>query len=274
MERSAVIESVKVAGCQLPVVGSRNLCIMTQQPATTLHRLASPAVFSRLSQKLLPWLSVSTAALLAYGLYLAFIASPPDYQQGESVRIMYLHVPSAWLCMAIYGLMALCSASWLVYRHPLADLIARCAAPLGAAFTLVVLLTGAIWGKPTWGAWWVWDARLTSVLILFFLYLGYIGLTAADYIDDKNRMAAAILSLMGAINLPIIKFSVEWWNTLHQPASMLRMAGSSIDTSMQTPLFVMFGGLTGLFVICLLMRVQAALLQQKWRRMQLQSMRR
>lgn len=241
--------------------------------ASAFHRLASPAAFTRFSNKLLPWVAAATVGLLAYGLYLALFISPPDYQQGETVRIMYLHVPCAWLCMAIYGLMAVCSASWLVYRHPLADLIARCAAPLGASFTLIVLLTGSIWGKPTWGAWWVWDARLTSVLILFFLYLGYMAITKVDYIDDKNRMAAAILSLLGAINLPIIKFSVEWWNTLHQPASVIRVGGSTIDATMQTPLFIMFAGLTSLFILCLLLRVQAALLQQKWRRMQLQSMR-
>ncbi len=236
--------------------------------------LARPAAFGRLAARILPWLVPLTVALLAYGLYLGLFASPPDYQQGETVRIMYVHVPSAWLSIAIYGLMALCSIFWLIYKHPLADLIARCAAPVGAAFTLIVLITGALWGKPTWGAWWVWDARLTSVLILFFLYVGYISLTTVDYIDDKNRTAAAILSLIGAINLPIIKFSVEWWNTLHQPASVLRLDGPTIDPAMLTPLMVMCAGFVGLFLICLILRVQAALNRQKWRRLLLQTMRR
>lgn len=240
----------------------------------SLHTLARPAAFARVSARILPLLVPFTLALLAYGMYLALMASPPDYQQGETVRIMYVHVPSAWLGMGIYGLMALCSIFWLVYKHPLADLIARCAAPIGAAFTLIVLITGALWGKPTWGAWWVWDARLTSVLILFFLYIGYISLTTVDYIDDKNRTAAAILSLIGAINLPIIKFSVEWWNTLHQPASVLRLDGPTIDPAMLTPLLVMFAAFTGLFLVCLFLRVQAALNRQKWRRLLLQTMRR
>jgi heme exporter protein C len=241
--------------------------------SSLFHSLARPVVFARLSARILPVLIPLTVTLLAYGFYLALIASPPDYQQGETVRIMYIHVPCAWLSMGIYGLMALCSIFWFIYKHPLADLIARSAAPLGAAFTLIVLITGSLWGKPTWGAWWVWDARLTSVLILFFLYVGYISLTTVDFIDDKNRMAAAILSLVGAVNLPIIKFSVEWWNTLHQPASVIRLSGSTIDPSMLTPLLVMFAGLTGLFITCLLLRVQGALWQQKWRRMVLQSMR-
>lgn len=238
----------------------------------SFHQLASPARFSRFSQRMIPFLAVFSALSLAYGLYLSLLASPPDYQQGETVRIMYLHVPSAWLCMMIYGIMALCSAFWLIWKHPLADVMARNAAPIGAAFTLVVLITGSLWGKPMWGSWWVWDARLTSVLVLFFLYLGYIALTAVDVIDDKNRNAAAILSLLGAINLPIIKFSVDWWNTLHQPASVLRLDGPAIHSSMLWPLFTMFAGLFSLFLLCWLMRVQAGLYHQKWRRIQLQSM--
>ncbi len=236
------------------------------------HALARPATFARLTRRLLPPLSALCAALLAYGLYLALIMSPPDYQQGETVRIMYVHVPSAWLSLGAYVVMAAGSACYLIWRHPLGDLLAREAAPLGAVFTLITLLTGALWGKPMWGAWWVWDARLTSVLILFFMYMGYIGITQTEVITEANRKIAAILALVGFINIPIIKFSVEWWNTLHQPASILRRGGVSIDGSMLQPLFIMFGGLLCLFIICLLMRVQARIYEQKWRRIQLQSL--
>ena len=236
------------------------------------HTLANPAAFARFAARLVWPLMAASVALLGYGIYLALLASPPDYQQGETVRIMYVHVPSAWLSMGIYALMALCSLSWLVWRHPLADLIARSAAPLGAMFTALVLITGSLWGKPMWGAWWVWDARLTSVLVLFFLYLSYIALTSDDVIDNQARNRAAVLSLIGAVNLPIIKWSVEWFNTLHQPASVIRMGGSTIDAQMLTPLLMMFGGLTCFFLLCLIWRVQAAMDHQKWRRLQLQKL--
>ncbi len=196
-----------------------------------ISTLANPSTFMRLSGKLLPWLAGITAVLFVRGLTLAFRA-PPDYQQGETVRIMYIHVPSAWLSMACYTLIAISSAGYLIWRHPLADVSAKAAAPIGATFTLLALVTGSLWGKPMWGAYWVWDARLTSVLILFFLYLGLIALRQA--IDDPGRAgrAAAILSLIGAVNIPIIKFSVNWWNTLHQPASVIRADGPTIDPSL------------------------------------------
>lgn len=240
--------------------------------SSRLHALANPAAFARFSQRIVWPMLMLGVATLGYGLYLALLASPPDYQQGETVRIMYIHVPSAWLSMGIYAMMAVCSAIWLVWRHPLADLLARNAAPLGAIFTAIVLITGSLWGKPMWGAWWVWDARLTSVLILFFLYLGYMALADEDLIDNRSRSRVAIFSLVGAVNLPIIKFSVNWWNTLHQPASVLRSGGSSLDASMLKPLLVVFLGLSCLFAVCLIWRVQAAMAHQKWRRQQLQKM--
>jgi heme exporter protein C len=197
-----------------------------------------------LSSRVLPWASVIAAALIAYGLYLALLDSPADYQQGETVRIMYIHVPCAWLSMMIYGLIALSSFGLLVFRHPLADVSAKAAAPIGAAFTFLALLTGSLWGKPMWGTYWVWDARLTSVLILFFLYLGLIALRAA--LDDESAAAklTAVLALVGVTILPIIKFSVNWWNTLHQPSTDFT---STVDPSMRWPLLIMAIGFTILF---------------------------
>ena len=195
-----------------------------------LHFLANPARFRRFSQRVLPSLSLATVLAFCVGLYFALVQSPPDYQQGETVRIMFVHVPSAWLSMAGYGLLAVLGASLLVWRHPLAALMARAAAPVGACFALVCLLTGSLWGRPMWGTYWVWDARLTSMLLLFFLYLGHIALSRAYDDPDRGDRAAAILALIGAINLPIIKFSVDWWNTLHQPASVAQ-ARRPVDPS-------------------------------------------
>ena len=237
-----------------------------------MHFLANPARFSRLSKKLLPLLAAGCAAALGYGLYLALWASPEDYQQGMTVRIMYVHVPAAWLSLMIYAGMAVASASYLIWKHPLADIIAQESAPIGATLTFITLVTGSLWGKPMWGAWWVWDARLTSVLILFFLYIGYIMLLQSGQPGERSSRAVAILALVGAINLPIIKFSVDWWNTLHQPASVFRMDGPSIDSSMLTPLLVMALGFVLLYLCLLLLRVQAALIRQKIRRLQWQQM--
>jgi heme exporter protein C len=233
-----------------------------------MHRFANPAQFNRLANRLLPWLAAATATLLAYGLAQALWISPPDYQQGESVRIMYVHVPSAWMSMGVYAVMAISSAMFLIWKHPLADIIARCSAPLGAGFTFVTLATGSLWGKPMWGTWWVWDARLTSVLILFFLYIGYIALSDSFAHQERGKKICAILALVGFANIPVIRFSVEWWNTLHQPASIIRSGGMAIDPSMQIPLFTM-GLAFALFYACLLLvRVKTALLQQKIRRLQ------
>ncbi|WP_269332584.1 heme ABC transporter permease [Futiania mangrovi] len=199
---------------------------------------ANPARFMRLSSRLLPWVAALALAALTVGVPMSFMA-PPDYQQGETVRIMYVHVPAAWMAMFAYATIAVASLFSLIWRHPLADACARQAAPLGAGFTLIALVTGSLWGEPMWGTWWVWDARLTSVLLLFFLYLGYMALWAAIEDPAKAARAAAILGLAGAINLPVIKFSVDWWNTLHQPASVLRLDGPTIHPDMLWPLLVM-----------------------------------
>jgi heme exporter protein C len=223
--------------------------------------LANPAVFMRLSAGLLPWLTAITVISFIVGLYLAF-TSPPDYQQGETVRIMYVHVPSSWLAMACYVLIAISSAGLLIWRHPLADVAAQTAAPIGAVFNLLALVTGSLWGKPTWGTYWEWDGRLTSFLILFFLYLGLIALRRA--IDEPGRAgrAAAILSLIGVVNVPIIKFSVDWWNTLHQPDS-ISLSGSAIDVSMLIPLFVMMFAFSALFIVLHLKTMRAEILRRR-----------
>jgi heme exporter protein C len=208
------------------------------------QRLANPTRFMELSARISPWVTGMSAILLVYGLYLAFFNSPADYQQGETVRIMYIHVPCAWLAMMIYGIVALSSFGLLVFRHPLADVSAKAAAPIGAAFTLLALLTGSLWGKPMWGTYWVWDARLTSVLLLFFLYLGLIALRSA--LEDESAAAklTAVLALVGVTLLPIIKFSVNWWNTLHQPSTDFT---STVDPSMRLPLLVMALAFTLMF---------------------------
>jgi heme exporter protein C len=228
-----------------------------------LTRFANPARFMRASGKALPWLGAATSCVLMAGLFWSLVAAPPDYQQGETVRIMFIHVPSAWMALSIYLFMAVSSAVALVWRHPLAEIAGQAAAPVGAGFTLVCLATGSLWGRPMWGAWWVWDARLTSVLVLFFLYLGYIALVNA--FDDRGRgaRAGALLALVGVVNLPIIKFSVDWWNTLHQPASVVRIGGPAIATSMLLPLLVMAIAFALLFFWLLLLRMRTALNQRK-----------
>jgi heme exporter protein C len=221
------------------------------------------------SGAVLPVLAGATPLVLLVGLYLALIVAPPDYQQGESVRIMFVHVPAAIMAEGVYYFVALASFIALVWRHPLADIGAQAAAPLGAAFTLVCLITGSLWGRPMWGTWWAWDARLTSVLVLFFLYLGYIAL--ANAFDDPSRgaRAASVLALIGVVDLPIIKFSVNWWNTLHQPASILRAGGPTIDKSMLVPLIVMALGYALLFATLLLVRMRTALNERRARALQL-----
>lgn len=208
--------------------------------------LANPTRFVALADRMVPWLSGASAVLLLIGLTMSF-AAPEDFQQGITVRIMYIHVPFAWIAMLCYTLMALSALGTLVWRHPLADVALKSAAPIGAVFTALALITGSIWGKPMWGTWWVWDARLTSVFILFLMYLGIIALTRA--LDDAGRSAwaAAVITLVGFINIPIIKFSVDWWNTLHQPASVFRLDGPTIDPSLLWPLLVMALGFTVLF---------------------------
>jgi heme exporter protein C len=224
--------------------------------------LANPTRFIALADKVVPWLAVISALILAVGLYMSF-AAPEDFQQGSTVRIMYIHVPFAWLSMMCYTLMAISALGTLVWRHPLADVALKSAAPIGAVFTALALITGSIWGKPMWGTWWVWDARLTSVFVLFLMYLGIIALTRA--LDDAGRAAwaAAIITLVGFINIPIIKFSVDWWNTLHQPASVFRLGGSTIDPSLLWPLLVMALGFTMLFFALHLMAMRTEIRRRR-----------
>ena len=222
---------------------------MTDANVTLTSRLtglANPTRFLALAGAALPWLAAISALLLAVGLYLSFTA-PEDYQQGSTVRIMFIHVPFAWLSMMCWGVMALAALGTLIWRHPLADVAAMAAAPIGAGFTFLALLTGSLWGKPMWGTYWVWDARLTSVFVLFLMYLGVIALTRAIEDAGQSARAAAILILVGAINLPIIKFSVNWWNTLHQPAAVFRMDGPTIHPALLWPLAIMALGFTLLF---------------------------
>ena len=207
--------------------------------------------------------------LLVVGLYLALFEVPADYQQGDTVRIMFVHVPSAWMALFCYSFLAVASAVALIWKHPLADLAAKASAPIGAGFTFLALVTGSLWGKPMWGTWWVWDARLTSVLILFFLYLGYMALWQAIEDGQKAAKAAAVLAIVGAVNVPIIKFSVDWWNTLHQPASVMRMDGPAIHPSMLWPLLIMALAFQVYFVALLLVRMRMELNLRRIRALQL-----
>ncbi len=234
-----------------------------------MQRLANPGRFLRLADAVLPWCVLIMAACLAAGLYLGLFVAPPDYQQGESVRIMYIHVPSAWMALFVYTNIAIASAVALIWRHPLADLAAKASSPVGAAFTFLALATGSLWGKPMWGTWWVWDARLTSVLILFFLYLGHMALLNAFDDPARGRKAAAVLALVGFVNVPIIKFSVDWWNTLHQPASVLRLDGPSIHPSMLWPLVLMGLGFTFYYIMLLLVRMKSELIAARLRALKL-----
>lgn len=236
---------------------------------TWFQDLANPTRFMALSSRVLPWCAAASAILLAYALYLAFAASPADYQQGETVRIMYVHVPSAWLAMFGYLMIAASGFGLLVFRHPLADVSAKAAAPIGAAFTLLALVTGSLWGKPTWGTYWYWDARLTSVLILFFMYLGLIALRSS--LDDEALAAklTAILGLVGVVILPVIKFSVDWWNTLHQGASVLTLNGPKIHPSLLKPLLVSAIALGLLFLTLHLKAMQNELLRRRVKAMQM-----
>ncbi|HCD63572.1 MAG TPA: heme transporter HemC [Alphaproteobacteria bacterium] len=217
--------------------------------------LANPTRFRTLSAVLRPICFWSALVCFSYGLYLSLVGSPADYQQGEAVRIMYVHVPSAWLGLSSYLGLGLCALFYLVWRHPLADVAARAIAPIGAGFTALTLLTGSLWGYPIWGTWWVWDARLTSMLVLLFFFIGYIALATGFDRPERGARMAAILALVGCVNLPIVKFSVDWWNTLHQPASILRSGGLAIDPSMLWPLFTMFGGFQLFFIWIVLHRM-------------------
>lgn len=229
------------------------------------HKLASPKHFYRISGLLIPWLAAITAILLVVGLYLGLFVAPPDYQQGQSYRIIFVHVPSAWMSMFIYTFMAVLSAIYLIWNIKLADVMARSSAVLGASFTLLALATGSLWGKPMWGAWWVWDARLTSELILLFLYMGYIALVMAIEDVRTAARAGAVLILVGVVNIPIIHYSVEWWNTLHQGPTVTKLDKPSIHLSMLVPLLLMAGAFQFYYFTVVLMRARAELLGRERR---------
>jgi heme exporter protein C len=230
-------------------------------------RYANPTNFLRLADRLIPWTGALAAILIVIGLYLSFFVAPADYQQGGTVRIMYIHVPAAWLSLFCYAVMAAASLGTLVWRHPLADVSAKAAAPIGAAFTFICLATGSLWGRPMWGTWWIWDARLTSELVLLIMYLGLMALWRS--VDDPGRAgrAAAVLTLVGTVNLPIIKFSVDWWNTLHQPASVFKTSGPAIYSSMLWPLLIMAFGFTMMFLTLHLMAIRNEILRRRIRRL-------
>jgi len=225
--------------------------------------LANPERFSKVFAPVRPWVAGLSLVLFVWGLYLCFV-SPEDYQQGDTVRIMYIHVPAAWMALFTYLVMGVASFFGLIFRHALADAAAKAAAPIGAVFTALALITGSLWGKPMWGTWWEWDGRMTSVLVLFLFYIGYIALHAS--IEDEQRAArsTAILALIGLINLPIIKFSVDWWNTLHQGASVLRPGGPTVAPAMLWPLLMMALAYKALFVWLWLIRIDTEILSRKY----------
>ncbi len=230
-----------------------------------LHRFANPTRFLRIAAVVQPWMAWATVVLAVAGLYLGLFVSPGDYQQGESVRMMYVHVPAAWMAQFCYAGMAIAAAVGMIWKHPLADVAAKATAPVGACFTFLALFTGSLWGKPMWGTYWVWDARLTSMLVLLFLYLGYIALVNAFDDPARGTKASSVLVLVGAVNVPIIKFSVDWWSTLHQPASVIKMDGPSIDGSMLWPLLLMALAYKTYYVWVLLVRIRAEIVANKIR---------
>ena len=231
--------------------------------------LANPTRFLALIERVLPWLVGATVLAFLAGLYLGLFVAPDDYQQGATVKIMFIHVPSAWLGMFGWALMSIAALGTLVWRHPLADVAAKAAAPVGAAFTLLCLVTGSLWGRPMWGTYWVWDARLASMLVLFLMYLGLIALWRTVEDPARAGRAAAVFTLVGAINLPIIKYSVDWWNTLHQPASVFRLGGPTIDPSILRPLMIMAIAFTLLFVTLHLAAMRNEILRRRVRSLRL-----
>jgi heme exporter protein C len=228
-----------------------------------IQALANPERFLAFSRIAAPLAAVLALALFAIGLPWGLLFSPADYQQGETVRIMYVHVPAAWWALGVYAFMAAASFTSLVWRHVLADVAARSAAPIGAAYAALCLVTGSLWGAPTWGTWWVWDARLTSMLILFLVYLGYLALLAAIEDQEKGGRLAAVLCLAGLVNLPIVHFSVEWWSTLHQGASVFRAEGPSLHPTMLGPLLLMAGAYAAAFAALLLANMRAEIFRRR-----------
>lgn len=230
---------------------------------------ANPQKFLCLARALTPWVLFAGVTLAVVGIYLGLFVAPPDYQQGEAARIIYVHVPAAWMALFVYVCMAVASAVAFIWKHPLADVAAKASAPVGCVFTALALVTGMLWGQPMWGTWWVWDARLTSVLILFFLYLGYIVLWGAIEEPARAARAARILALVGVVNIPIIHFSVEWWSTLHQGATVFRTDGPSMSTSMLIPLLIMALAYNVLYVAFLLIRMRTEIAERRLRTIRL-----
>ncbi len=225
-----------------------------------IYQLASPQYFYKLSNKFIPWLSTCATILFLSGLIGGLILAPADYQQGDGFRIIYIHVPSAFLSMTVYVAMAIAAVISLIWRIKLADVFISASAPLGAWFTVLALITGSIWGKPMWGTWWVWDARLTSELILLFLYMGFIALQSAIPDRTKAARAGAIIVLVGVVNIPIIHYSVVWWSTLHQGASLSLLSKPTIAPSMLYPLIIMIFAFGFYYVTALLMRMRSEIL--------------
>lgn len=229
-----------------------------------MHKYFSPRFFKKLINAILPFSIIASVSFLSLGVYFALFDSPPDYQQGESVRIMYVHVPAAWMSLGVYMIIGLSSIAFIIWKNPLSVMIARCSAPIGVVFTLICLITGSLWGKPIWGSWWVWDARLTSMLILLFFYIAYISLYNA-YEEDRQKAGqmSSLLAILGLINVPIVKFSVDWWNTLHQPASIIRSGGVSIDKSMLLPLMLVFVGYLSFYITIFILSIKTQLIKIK-----------
>jgi len=227
---------------------------------TWFNKLASPPHAYRIAGRLLPWFAWPSGLLIAIGLYGGLVLAPPDYQQGDAFRIVYVHAPSAWLSMLVYGTMAVAAAIGLVWRIKIAHAVAAAAAPVGASFAFLALATGSIWGKPMWGTWWVWDARLTSELLLLFLYAGVMALRAS--IDDRDRAdrASGLLAIVGVVNLPIIHYSVYWWNTLHQGSTLTKLGKPSMTGDMLWPLLAMLLAFTLYFGAVLLLRLRGEIL--------------
>ncbi|MDB4223137.1 heme ABC transporter permease [Granulosicoccus sp.] len=230
-----------------------------------IHRFGSSPIMYRVAGFLSPWLAALCLLSLVVGLYLGLVVAPADYEQGDSYRIIFIHVPAAWMSMFVYMVMATSSAIFLIWRLKIADIVAVASAPIGAAFTAVALITGSFWGKPMWGTWWIWDARLTSELLLLFLYLGYLALRGALDSPQSASRAAAILAVVGVVNIPIIHFSVEWWNTLHQPATITKFDKPSMHISMLRPLLLMVLAFQLLYFYNLMVRVRALILQRESR---------
>ena len=227
------------------------------------HRMASPPHFYAFTEKLLPWLTGIFLILLACGLYGGLYLAPPDYQQGDSYRIIYIHVPSAWMSLFIYMMMAVAGAIGLIWRIKLAEIVAISSASVGASFTFIALVTGSLWGKPMWGTWWIWDARLTSELILLFLYAAILATRHAYQTKEQGDKIVAILTLVGLVDLPVIHYSVEWWNTLHQGPTVTKMDKPSIHVSMLVPLLLMALAFKFYYVIAMLQRAKLELLQRE-----------